>query len=285
MSLSDAIIEGWQQLATANKKSLKEARINAHYAVNVASSVSSTLLRPLPDDSHTNLEWLKDRRQLAGQPTDDNVRVRSAVKVQDLTLALLDRDNNVIAETELENLTLDDGVRWLGKSVAKVKGKEDPVELTRPTFEMPESPLSDGKGFDLADEDAQRELSRWFSNADTVLRVLFSREDDAGPVRCRAGSFELSTFLSDPDFDERGVSVGMSPGDKFIDEPYFFVKPVPAPPEPALSPIGEALWFREGFFGAVLPMGRLREEADEQRQQVTSFYDTAIAACRSMLGL
>lgn len=283
MTLSNAIIDGWQQLGTADKKSLTEARYNAHYAITVASSVGGTLLRPLPDDSHTNLEWLRDRRVLAGQPTDDNVRMRGAIKVQDLTIALLDRDNNVMAEAELEGMSVDDATSWLAAAVAKAKRKDEPVELKRPVVELPDAPLKDGKGFKFVDEDAQRELSRWFSNADTVLRVLFAREDDAGPVRCWPGPFELSTFLADENDDDRGVSVGMSPGDRFIDEPYFFVKPVPAPADPTLSPIGEALWFREGFFGAVLPMGRLREEADDQRQQVTSFLDTAIAACRSMI--
>lgn len=283
MSLSDAIIDGWQQLGTANKKSLTEARYNAHYAIHVASALGGTLLRPLPDDRHTNLEWLKERRLLAGQPTDDNVRMRSAVKVQDLTLALLDRDNNVMAETELEGMSVDDASGWLAAAVAKAKRRDEPVELKRPDVELPDAPLKNGKGFAFVDEDAQRELSRWFSNADAVLRVLFAREDDAGPVRCWPGPFELSTFLADEEDDERGISVGMSPGDRFIDEPYFFVKPFPPPAEPTLLPIGEALWFREGFFGAVLPMGRLREDADAQRQQVTSFLDTAIAACRSML--
>lgn len=284
MGLSDAIIEGWQQLGTASKKALREARVNAHYAVHVASALGGTLLRPLPDDSHTNLEWLKDRRVLAGQPSDDHVRMRSAIKVQDLTLALLDRDNSVMSEVELDGMTVDEATAWLAAAIAKAKGREEPVELTRPKAELPDGPLAKGKPFTFVDEDAQRELTRWFSNADTVLRVLFSREDDAGPVRCWPGPFELSTFLADEDDDDRGVLVGMSPGDRFIDEPYFFVKPVPAPAEPTLSAIGEALWFRDGFFGAVLPMGRLRESADEQRQQVTQFLDTAIAACRGMIG-
>ncbi len=283
MSLTNAIIDGWQQLGTANKTSLKEARTNAHYAAHVASALGGTLLRPLPDDSHTNLEWLKDRRVLAGQPTDDHVRMRSAVKVQDLTLALLDRDNNVMAETELDGMNVEAATQWLAAAVAKAKKRDEPVELARPRVELPDAPLKAGKGFHFHDEDAQRELSRWFSNADAVLRVLFAREDDAGPVRCWPGSFELATFISDEDDDDRGVLVGMSPGDEHIDEPYFFVKPVPAPSDPTLKPIGEALWFREGFFGAVLPMGRLREEADAQKQQVTSFLDTAIAACRGML--
>lgn len=284
MGLSDAIIEGWQQLGTASKKSLREARLNAHYAVHVAASLGGTLLRPLPNDSHMNLEWLRDRRVLAGQPSDDHVRMRSAIKVQDFTLALLDRDNGVMNETELDGMTVEEATAWLAAAIAKAKGREEPVELTLPKAELPDSPLAKGKAFHFVDEDAQRELMRWFANADTVLRVLFSQEDDAGPVRCWSGPFELSTFLSDEDDDDRGVNVGMSPGDRFIDEPYFFVKPSPVPAEPTLSPIGEALWFRDGFFGAVLPMGRLREDAAAQQQQVTQFLDTAIAACRGMLG-
>ncbi|MFZ9887148.1 MAG: hypothetical protein ACO3JL_06570 [Myxococcota bacterium] len=283
MSLSDAIIEGWQQLGTARKRALREARLNAHYGAHVVSAMGGSLLRPLPDDNHLNLEWLKERRVLAGQPTDDHVRMRAALKVQDLSLALLDRDNGIMQETELDGVTVDGAMAWLDAAATKAKGRDTPLELKRPATKLPDAPLAQGKPFGFGDEDAQRELMRWFANADLVLRVLFSREDDAGPVRCRPDTFELSTFLAREDDDERGVRVGMSPGDAFVDEPYFFVKPVPTPSDPPLSPIGEALWFRDGFFGAILPMGRLREEPDAQLHQVTSFLDTAIAACRAMV--
>jgi hypothetical protein len=284
MSLSDAMIENWQQLGTASPASVKEARLNAHYAVQVASAIGNTLLRPLPENSHTNLEWLKERRMLAGQPTDDHVRMRGAVKVQDLTLALLDRDNSVMGETELEGMTLEDATRWLCERVGKAKGK-DPVELKRPDVSLPDFVVGAGKPFQRADEDAQRELSRWFQNADNLLRVLFTLEDDAGPVRCWPGRFEITCPISEDDYDDKIIVVGMRPGCANIDEPYFFVAPPKEPKEKEaqLAPIGDGLWQREGFFGAVLPMGRLREHGDDQLAQVRGFIDAALGACKAML--
>jgi hypothetical protein len=289
MSFKDAIIEGWQLLSPVEKEAMQIARLNAHYGAQVASSVGTTLLKPLPGYTHTNLEWIDRRRMLAGQPTDDQARLRGALRLQDLTLAVVDRNGGVAEDTALDGMTLAEAIKWMGEAVGRVK-ERDALDLKAPEHELPKFPVADGKPFEFTDENACRELSRWFQNADTVLRALFAMEDDAEPVRAWPHHFDIATRVLMDEYDDsddaKAVTVGMSPGDEHIDEPYFYVTPWPKPKDPELVPLGgEGIWHREGWFGAALPASRL-VTGDERGQllQVQTFIDSALAAGRKMLG-
>jgi hypothetical protein len=288
MSLSDAIIEGWQELgACRDKEAIEAARLQLHWAAQAVSSVGTTLLRPLPDFSHTNLEWIADRRMLAGQPTDDAARVRAALNVGEFSLALLNQNGGKIDELDLDGTTVGKATTWLGAAVGKVRGR-DAIELKRPEHELPEFPGGAGKPFAYTSEEPLRELGRWFHNANAVLRVLFQREDDATPPRCWPHHFDLACLVSlNEEVGEhaRTVGVGMTPGDKHYDEPYWYVTPWPYPKDLTdLPPIGEGLWHREGWVGAVLPLSRIKTDKGQQLAQVTNFLDLGIDACKKMLG-
>lgn len=283
--LSDAIIDGWQELGTCDDlELLKKARVQAQWAAQVASAVGSTLLRPLKDFSHTNLEWLEDRRMLAGQPTDDASRVRGALHVGEMRLALIDKNGSVFDELDLDGISLDDARKWMEGMVGKARDK-DSVDLKLPEHELPAFP-GKGQKFEYIDETAHKEIARWFNDANKVLQVVFRNEDDANPVRTWPHHFDMACLVTIDDYDDpraRSINVGMSPGDDNIDEPYLYVTPWPKPEDPELPPIAEGMWHREGFFAAVLPMSKLRPGADAQLQQVTNFLDLAMEASKKML--
>jgi hypothetical protein len=283
--LSDAIIDGWQELGTCDdKEAMTRARVTAHWAAQVAASVGFSLLRPLPDHSHTNMEWLNDRRMFAGQPLDDASRVRGAVHVGELRLALIDKNGSVFDEYDLDGNTLGDAIKWMEGMVGQARGKKS-VDLKLPEHKMPDFP-DEKKTFRYGDESAHKEIARWFNNANRVFSVVFRNEDDANPVRGWPHHFDIACLISIDDYDGGGVrsiGVGMSPGDEHFDEPYWYVTPWPAPKDPELPPIGEGTWQREGFFGAVLPMSKLAPGGDAQLQQVTNFLDLGIAAAKKML--
>ena len=137
--------------------------------------------------------------------------------------------------------------------------------------------------------DAFAELERWYANAARVLREL--REVEGGsPVRCWPHHFDIATLIplsgdSDPE-TARSIGVGMTPGDEYYAEPYWYVTPWPYPAEPSLQPLaGGGSWHTEKWLGAVLPGSRLvgGDPSTGQAQRLAGFLDSALRACRAML--
>ena len=92
---------------------------------------------------------------------------------------------------------------------------------------------------DLAD--ALVELAAWFANADyslvRVQRQMIGRKLTASDVRCWPHHFDLATLISFPARDDcvtGYVGAGLSPGDEYYDEPYFYVSVYPKPDSAAL---------------------------------------------------
>ena len=84
---------------------------------------------------------------------------------------------------------------------------------------------------------------------------------------------------------DRSIGVGLEPGDKYYDEPYFYVNMNPQPSVPAAQsrPLsGEGSWHVNEWVGAVLPGSRLGP-VSSQRVQVGEFLDSAISAARQLI--
>ena len=80
------------------------------------------------------------------------------------------------------------------------------------------------------------------------------------------------------------MGVGQSPGDDSYAEPYWYAGPYPFPPVNDLPQLaGGGHWHTEGWVGAVLPASDYID-APDQRAQVGAFIDSAVAACRKLLG-
>ena len=112
-------------------------------------------------------------------------------------------------------------------------------------------------GADLSE--ALSELAAWFANGRTALekvrRAILARGLEAPEPRCWPHHFDLATLTSFP-LPEGGaaayIGAGVSPGDKFYDEPYFYLSVYPKPNPsalPKLPPIGH--WRFEEFTAAV----------------------------------
>src|SRR5215472_17222155 len=90
--------------------------------------------------------------------------------------------------------------------------------------------------------DALAELAAWFGNAALLLgsiqRQMIGRKLAASPARCWPHHFDLATLTTLPtrNADTTGyIGAGLSPGDEYYDEPYFYVSVYPEP-DPAALP-------------------------------------------------
>lgn len=228
-------------------KTLTDARLQLHWAAQLAATVGRTLAAPRADDSHTSFRWKND-----ALVQED--RFRSGLRLRDLTLLLHDK------EFPLDGRTIDDGFAWLASRLPGLR-----KELDEP---MPHHAVADGAPFSLADAAAFEELSRYYAEA---ARLLPAIHDD---VRCWPHHFDIATLL---ELDGgKSIGAGLSPGDESCDEPYWYVNHSPATSRRDFPPLaGGGTWTTAGWVGAMLPATRGGD--------ARAFLDSAVAASRTLI--
>ena len=231
-----------------NPRTLTDARLQLHWAAQLAATVGRTLAAPRADDSHASFRW-------RGGALVQEDRFRSGLRLRDLTLLLGDD-----AQFALDGRTLDDGFAWLASHAPGVRKQfDDP---------MPHHAVADGAPFSLRDAEAFAELERCYAEA---ARLLPAIHDD---VRCWPHHFDIATLL---ELDGgKSIGAGLSPGDASCDEPYWYVNHFPPTARRDLPPLaGGGTWHTEGWVGAILPRSRGGDAA--------AFLESAVAASRTLL--
>jgi hypothetical protein len=285
--LFDAAIHQWKFLGACAPDHLEEARGMVHWAVRLLASVATTCLRPLEDNSHLAMTWLAEPGMLAGVFTNDTPRYRAALRVADLTLHLLDVEGASVASTELQGKSLAEGFEWLGSAILAFSGSPPARPLSPPKHEMPAHPIGTGAPFSIGHPSQFIELSRWFGNADAMLRSLTEQDPRASAVRCWPQRLELSTLVVLDEGVElhraRAVSVGLVPiGDG---GPAFQIQPIPSPQAPAPRPLPGGRWVEEPELIALLPAAAIVEPptAAGQATRVADFLEQGLAEAQRLL--
>jgi hypothetical protein len=286
-------MSGWKSLGSVDVQHLVNARLQLHWAAQVAAAAGKQLLPPQPDFSQQSFEWVDRAGALAQGAVTAARPFRSALRLAELTLSLLDGAGASIADLPLSGRTVDEAYDWLTAEVETLLGRalEQPLERPGPPPAMPAHPVGTGRRFALADSGPFAEVARWFADADRLLREVQAQDSGASPVRCWPHHFDLATRIqldanaADPE-SARSIGAGLSPGDVGRSAPYFYVTPWPCPsPEPSALPAlaGGGTWNTEGWLGAVLEARALVGTRD-QEGQVREFLDSALAACRQVVG-
>ena len=231
-------------------RTLKDARLQSHWAAQLAAIPGRTLAPPRPDDSHTSFRWIDDA--LVQEDA-----FRSALRIRDLTLLLGDR------EFALDGRTIDDAFDWMRAALPGVRR-----EFNEP---MPHHAVADGAPFSLRDRGAFEELSRCYAEAARLLRPI---HDD---VRAWPHHFDIATLL---EFDggAKLIGAGLSPGDESMPQPYWYVNHSPHATSQTFPPLaGGGTWNTQGWIGAILPASH----GGDPR----AFLDSAIHVSRALIGV
>jgi len=280
---TSVVTPSWTRVGSVPPTALTDARLQLHHAAQIAVSAAISYIAARSDDSHTALTWIAPLRALATEPITAPRPFRIAVRVPDLTLHVIDEKGFEMRSFPLPGHTIADGHSWVGEVLAQAA--LDPGRFTaRKHYTIPPHPVGSGAAFSLGGGTEFRELADYWSNAAGLLTGLAQTVDGAGPVRTWPHHFDIATLIQLPGADGRTIGVGQSPGDDSYAEPYWYVGPNPTPPVTALPPIGgSGHWHTEGWVGAALPASDYVGASDQGRQ-VTAFIDSAVAACRQLLG-
>jgi len=253
----------WRPFRGVDRHALSEARLQAHHALQWLGRVGSAYVPPQPDYGHTNLGWDDTLDGFTTHPFQDGARL--GLKVSHLTLAWQGGEGAARVQSfPLDGRSDAQARQWLGEQLGALG--LDAHALDAPSsYEIPPHAIAQGAAYDAAGlKDALAELAAWFANADCSLgRVhgqMTGRKLAASSVRCWPHHFDLATLITlsarkpEPGY----VGAGLSPGDGYYDEPYFYVSVYPQPDHAAL-PILPKLghWHTHEFTAAVVPAHKI----------------------------
>lgn len=230
------------------------------------------------------MEWLPELAVLAIAPVAPE-GPRVGVRVNDLTMLSIDRDGAIQSSFALNGRTNADGLAWLSAELRRA-GCDVARLTTRKHYEIPAHDVARGAAYRATPEHG--ELARYFHNGWLVASRVRPVDTVPSPVRCWPHHFDIATLLSFPTRSAasgRTIGVGLSPGDEYYAEPYFYVAPYPRPQHYQFSPLTRGGWHTTGWTGAVLTASELAAQSDARGQQsvVGAFVTEAVDACRRAL--
>lgn len=281
----------WETLGAVDPRSLVDVRLQIHWAAQAAAAVGKQLLPGQPDYSEQSFTWDSRLRALVQGLVSGRRPFRAGIRLADPALLFVDGDGSILRELSLDGRTLDDLYDWVREEGEQLHTNPFPKALERPGEDFPVHPVGTGAAFAVTDPAAFTEVGHYFANADRGLQAVAARNPGASPVRCWPHHFDVATLIA---LDEnahsetaRSIGVGLSPGDGGRAEPYFYVTPWPYPETRDLPPLaGGGIWNTEGWVGAVLEASTFAGSASNggQERRVAEFLDSAVAACRELLG-
>jgi len=273
----------WTPLRGIDQRRLSEARLQAHYAVQWLARAARAYVPPQPDDEHTNVGWDRALSGFTTHPLKDGAWL--SLKITDLTLALHVGEGNMHAQSfSLDGRSDAQARQWLSEQLGARGLDAHALDAPSP-YEMPAHAVSQGAAYGPAGlADALAELAAWFGNAEhslaSIQRQMIGRKLAASPLRCWPHHFDLATLTTLPARNAGAtgsVGAGLSPGDEYYDEPYFYVSVYPEP-DPAALPSLPMLghWHLRDFMAAIAPAHKI-VAAKNQQAETDDFLRAAAA--------
>jgi hypothetical protein len=186
---------------------------------------------------------------LLGQPLEGGVRVGLRVGVHELVFTKGEHTDAFALAGKSDA----EAGNWLDGKLAAEGLK--PASGTNLPYEMPPTlfarPAVEAQGLST--------LAVWFAAGAELLEELRKKykrcKPGPGPVRCWPHHFDSAILVrleEGPPESARAIGIGISPGDNYYAQPYFYLSPYPKPDTenlPQLPPGGR--WHKKEFFGAV----------------------------------
>jgi hypothetical protein len=279
----------WVLLHGIEQRRLSEARLQAHYALQWLARTARAYVSPQPGDGHTNLGWDGGLGGFVTHPLQDGARL--SLRLMDLTLAWHGAEiGSRPLVFPLDGCT-DTRVRhWFGEHLASRGLDAQALDAPAP-YEMPTHAIALSAPYGAAGlTDALAELAAWFNNAARSLGIIHDqmqrREWAASPVRCWPHHFDIATLITLParaTETTASIGAGLSPGDEYYEEPYFYVSVYPEP-DPRMLPTLPMLghWHERDFIAAVATTPRILN-AKNQKVETDDFLRAAISAAITVL--
>jgi len=285
MSDTTPLRSDWGSLSGLSPDRVWNARVQAHYALQLPAALHVSRYTPRDDQSHT--AFVVDRGAFVSLG-DPDVPWRAALRPETLEVELRGAAGDVAARLPLGGLDLEEAY---GRFAAMLDHVAGPGAFARLNAELPPHPVREGAPFE-PDRPALHALGALFGDASALLDELRPTLTSPSAARLWPHHFDVAV-LDDLGADagpgperRRSVGVGMTPGDEGTREPYLYVTPWPYPAAPRLPPLPDGTWTTDGWVGALLLVRTLADDTPAGRTaRARAFVDAAIRGSRRMLAV
>ena len=291
MSLK-SIQSDWKELSIQDPINLSPAIDQIHRGVQYIAMAGKHFVKNLADDSHTNLKWLAVEEVLAGNwIRDKKGNFRFAMRPKDLTMIAFNSQMEMTSKFGLDGKTNNEALEWM-KSQLKLAGKDPSKMIMDIHYDIPSHETDKGAPYKLEKPVLFKEIAKYRSNSDLILRHFTAQYKSASDVRTWPHHFDIGSYIP-MEFDKNGnatksFSIGLGIPDSASNEPYFYVTTWSVNADntyanlPAL-PSGE--WLTTPFNGAVLRASEIvkQNNAEAQAALVYNFLDKSIAYSKALL--
>ena len=279
----------WQLLSFPPKEDIDQARMQCHQAIQNVAAVGRSFSPVSAGDEYANLEWDAGLQRLVGRWVKADITFRSSICIKDFEVYLVNENVETISSFAMQGKTQTDVMVWLEHELSSLGADFSKINLNLP-YQIPEYATAKREKFNVSNLNACGELSKLYHNTALLLDKIAASDESIGAIKCWPHHFDIAATMmrldsGDPE-TSRQIGIGMSPGDQYYDEPYFYVSPWPYPTE-NLLPIDHlgAHWHQDDWVGAVLPLSSLTKESliQDQRYSVSAFYSEAIEFLKEII--
>lgn len=285
---SDFISENWKNLGK-DPGLLVHSRHQLHQAVQLVAAVGRNYHLPEKDDPFGNFEWLPDINGLAGWEVDTSSgKIKCALNFVNFNLQFLVDgipELSIPLDGKLDQTILQEmqnALDSLGLNGSK-------LDLNKP-YKIPEYKIGPSEAY-ASNPKEYKEFSKYFSNANAVLKALAANLEGASDVKCWPHHFDIATLITLTDTGDTetssSIGVGLSPGDESYQEPYFYITPWPYPDLKItrLPKLSVGHWHTEGFVAAILTGSTILQgggSANNQIKAVSTFLEEGLDHTRKL---
>lgn len=278
----------WEtEVYKVDRSQLAEARITLHYAIQPLAATSLALVKAQPDFSHMSLQW-EDGLGYVTHPITALKSYRVALEPTTLTLEVLGDRNHTISIFSLKDRLLSEAFDWIRTVIKGLGGAAELITpISYPLDDFPDSELARTGTFQL--KSSTSNLSNYYEIGNQILQEIIPLEPFTSPIRIWPHHFDMASLISlssEINGEAISIGVGLSPGDRSYDQPYWYVTPYPYPENtnnlPELE--GDGIWHTSHWVGAVLTASQFGDP-NTSSEQVKAFLNSAIAASKKILGI
>jgi len=281
----------WQLLTISDPKSLKEAYLQQHHAVQFVARVAKSYLPNKADDSHTNLGWHDESGDLLSHFIDDTFYM--GLNPETLSLRVYDPSFHELGVFDMDGATENEVTEWIKESLEELGYEVDEL-VSKMHYDLPDHPTASGATFNRTGQEGEfAELARFRANSDVILAHIAGQFETASDVRTWPHHFDHGSYIPVA-FDEAGEAtksfgIGLGLPDPYSDQPYFYINLWQKDGElddtnlPELAAGGQ--WNQKDWHGAILEAEAFvgLKTAEEQLQAVHDFFHSAINAVAVLL--
>ena len=266
--------------------SRRVSRIQLHYAIQFIAASGMALGKPQPDGSQMALDWSPEITGFIGQEITGVRSFYLALEPTTLTSHILDQQQQAIASLPLHGKTMASALAWHHAELTKLGVDADKIAFLEYPDDFPDHPLAHGAVFDASDEANRSAVAAYFAHTRPLLQDIVNARSVASPLRIWPHHFDMATLITLTGTGEaaRTIGVGLSPGDRSDDQPYWYVTPWPSPSEEQLPALSGGNWHTEGWIGAILTAAEVGDPTlDTTQQAIKAFLEEAVSVCYDLL--